>query len=122
MRDQTGHLHLRLLGAPEVRRDDQVVHFRSRKVLALLIYLAVSGGEHSRRRLAQLFWPESDAQRGMAALRNTLRHLRDALADEAGGNTVSHLLADDDTLAFDSSAGASFDVHVLDAAYRLAQV
>jgi hypothetical protein len=52
------HLHLRLLGEPEVRHDDVVLHFPTRKTLALLVYLVVEGGQHTRKDLTARFWPE----------------------------------------------------------------
>src|SRR3712207_3264724 len=113
-------LDFSLLGAPEIRHEGQPLRFRSRKVLALLVYLALTGGRHNRKQLALLFWPESDAERAHGALRNTLRHLRETLA-AGNGTHARHLVADGDLLYFDSSAGTTFDVHALDAAYRLAQ-
>lgn len=72
-------LSVHVLGPPEVRWASQRLAFRSRKALALLVYLVVEGGEHPRERLVALFWPESDRALGGAALRNTLARLRAAL-------------------------------------------
>jgi DNA-binding SARP family transcriptional activator len=55
-----GQLNLAFLGTPEVRHGGQVVTFRTRKALALFIYLVVKAGMHSREKLTALFWPESD--------------------------------------------------------------
>src|SRR5688572_12527176 len=73
-------LKLRFLGPPEVSYGGQLLKFRSRKELALLIYLVVEGGQHSREKLMALLWPESDRKRGQASLRNTLVRLRQGLA------------------------------------------
>ena len=43
-----GKLELSLLGTPQVRHAGQVLTFPTRKVLALLIYLVVEDGLHSR--------------------------------------------------------------------------
>jgi DNA-binding SARP family transcriptional activator len=67
-----GQLHIALLGTPEVRHTGQVVIFGTHKALALLIYLVVKGGTHSREKLTALFWPESDEEQSRATLRSTL--------------------------------------------------
>ena len=48
------NLHLALLGPPEVRHDGQLVAFRTRKVMALLVYLAFEGRLHAREKLTAL--------------------------------------------------------------------
>lgn len=74
-------LELRLLGAPQVLLHGDPVRFRSRKVLALLAFLAVEGGAHRRERLVDLLWPDSVGTRGAATLRSTLSRLRESLGD-----------------------------------------
>ena len=76
-------LDLRLLGTPEVSLHGEPVRFRSRKVLALLAFLAVEGGVHRRERLVDLLWPDSTAARGSATLRSTLSRLRESLGEAA---------------------------------------
>lgn len=71
-----GNLRFTLLGSPEVRHADQLLLFSTRKEFALIIYLVVEGRIHLRKTLSELFWPESDARHGRAALRITLLHLR----------------------------------------------
>jgi predicted ATPase len=51
----------------------------TRKAIALLAYLVVSGETHTRDTLAALLWPDSDQSRARAALRRTLSVLRKAL-------------------------------------------
>lgn len=65
-------LELRLFGYPAVIRDRLPVAFDTRKALALLAVLAVTGLEHSRDSLAAMLWPELDRTRARAALRRTL--------------------------------------------------
>ena len=72
-------LAIRLLGNPEVRLDKQPLSFRTRKVLALLVYLVVERGMHSRASLMALLWPESSQSSAAATLRTTLSRLRKAL-------------------------------------------
>src|SRR5688500_20173502 len=99
-----GLLRLAFLGAPEVHHGGRAVTFPTRKALALLAYLAVEGGQHTREKIAALFWPDSEVERARGSLRYTLAALRGAL-DDAGD--AAHYLADRGVLAFD--AGAPFE-------------
>ena len=65
-------LRLALLGPPVVLRDGLPVTFDTRKAIALLALLAVTGREHSREQLADLLWPDADSAKGRASLRRTL--------------------------------------------------
>lgn len=69
-------LFLYFLGAPRVERDRRPVEFDSRKAIALLAYLAVTGRPHRRDTLAALLWPESDSPHSRGALRRTLASIR----------------------------------------------
>jgi DNA-binding SARP family transcriptional activator len=71
---------MNFLGVPEVRLGARALRFRSRKVLALLAYLVLEPGLHSRDKLADLFWPESDEGAGRASLRNALAQINSELA------------------------------------------
>jgi DNA-binding SARP family transcriptional activator/tetratricopeptide (TPR) repeat protein len=89
-RDMTG-LTVRLLGYPEIRCGEQLLTFRTRKVLALFIYLLMEQRMHSRESLTALLWPESDVLEAGVTLRATLSRLRrslqsagDVLITEAG--------------------------------------
>ncbi|MEO8089715.1 MAG: BTAD domain-containing putative transcriptional regulator, partial [Gemmatimonadales bacterium] len=55
------------------------------KVLALLTYLVLEPGPHSREELAGLLWGESPEPEARASLRQALKHLRDAIGDNVGG-------------------------------------
>jgi predicted ATPase/DNA-binding SARP family transcriptional activator len=72
-------LSVRLLGSPEITAGQQPLSFRTRKVLALLVYLVVEGGMHRREGLMALLWPESPPKKVSATLRGTLSRLRQAL-------------------------------------------
>ncbi len=72
-------IRIRLLGTPEIHYGDQPLSFRTRKVLALFIYLTAAGGMHRREKLMALLWPETDARKGAVTLRATLSRLRRAL-------------------------------------------
>jgi ABC-type oligopeptide transport system substrate-binding subunit/DNA-binding SARP family transcriptional activator len=75
------HLALHLLGPPSVEIDGQEIRISRRKALALLAYLAVAGGTHTRDALATLFWPEQDQSRARSSLRGALVSLRKALGE-----------------------------------------
>lgn len=72
-------LDLFFLGAPRLELDGRPVSVDRAKALALLAYLAVEPGSHSRETLATLFWPEYDRERAYAYLRRTLWALQEAL-------------------------------------------
>lgn len=103
------HLSLHLLGEPTADHAGQRLRFPTRKTLALLTYLAVEEGMHSRETLTALFWPDSNEQQGRAALRNTLNYLRHALDDRSS----PHLLIAREALGLDRAAGCMVDVWLL---------
>ncbi len=65
-------LRLEFLGPPRVWRDDAAVRFDTRKAVALLALLGVTGREYGRDALAGLLWPELERSRARATLRRTL--------------------------------------------------
>ena len=75
-------LGLHLLGPPHIERDGQPVRMDTRKAIALLAYIAITGESQRRDALVNLLWPEYDATHGRANLRRTLYALRKALADD----------------------------------------
>jgi len=96
-------LTLTLFGPPNLARDGQALHLRSRKCLALLAYLAVTGRVYRRDRIAALLWPDSDAPRAQNSLRNTLSLLRRAL-------NGTWLVVDRETIGLDGSEREAVDV------------
>jgi DNA-binding SARP family transcriptional activator len=63
-----GLLRLAVLGPPEIFHDNRRLSFALRKAQALLLYLAVEGGMHSRSKLAALLWPDSEPHHARTAL------------------------------------------------------
>ncbi len=104
-------LSLRLFGSPEVRFGERSLAFRTRKALALLVYLAVEGGQQTREHLSALFWPESDAALGRASLRNTLGYLHTALGE--ADPAARYLAVSRDALGFDPHAPYDNDIATL---------
>ncbi|CAN5755283.1 hypothetical protein BH20ACT12_BH20ACT12_02370 [soil metagenome] len=109
-------LHLKLLGPPEASRGGKPLEFRSRREQGLLFYLAAEGGMHSREKLGELLWPES--QEGRAALRNALSGLRRTLRGDDEGPEGGAYIATGrgQTLGFDPSPGVELDFRILEAA------
>ncbi|HEV2093306.1 MAG TPA: AAA family ATPase, partial [Rubrobacter sp.] len=70
-----------LLGAPRVEHGGVPVEVDTRKAIALVAYLAVTGRRHTRDALAGLLWPEYNQARSRAALRRTLSSLKEARSE-----------------------------------------
>src|SRR5579875_533904 len=71
-----------LFGAPRIERNGEPVEFDTRKAVALLAYLVVTGERQRRDSLAALLWPDSDQSHARAALRRTLSALNAGLGDQ----------------------------------------
>jgi DNA-binding SARP family transcriptional activator/predicted ATPase len=75
-------LQISLLGHVIISRSEQeVTGFRSRKALALLIYLACTKGLQRREKLADLLWGDCTQQQALSNLRTAMVHLRDRVGD-----------------------------------------
>lgn len=74
-------LRLSTLGGLSIHKNsDPVAGFISRKVEALLIYLAHEGREHPREVLAEMLWNDLPQERALANLRTVLSSLQAQLA------------------------------------------
>ena len=96
-------LSLFLLGSPRLELEGVPVEFDTRKNIALIAYLAVTGRSHSRESVVTLLWPELEPSRGRAGLRRNLSTIRRALGGE-------WMLADRETVGTDPDADAWVDV------------
>src|SRR5437016_5351500 len=105
-----GLLRLAVLGTPEVFHDGSRLTFALRKAQALLLYLAVEGGMHSRNKLAALLWPDSEPQDARKVLRNALTLLADAGTSPAAH---SYLLSQQDLLGLNPQAPLELDLEVV---------
>ena len=72
-------LRIELLGPVRVELDGAPLVVDTRKAIALLAFLAVTGRPASRETMAALLWPESDEPGAHGALRRTLSVLKAAL-------------------------------------------
>jgi predicted ATPase/DNA-binding SARP family transcriptional activator len=115
-----GLLRITVFGQPEVFHDELRLSFALHKAEALLLYLAVEGGMHSRSKLAALLWPDSEPSTARTALRNALTLLRSLLAVEpAAGH--SHLLQGPELLGLNPHAPLERDLDVVQHAWKAAQ-
>jgi DNA-binding SARP family transcriptional activator len=108
-------LQMSLLGAPVVKHGERTLTFSTRKALALLVYLAVEGGLHTRQTLSEALWPELDAEHGRAALRATLLELRKLLELSHAPGERTHLLVERDTLALEQNSSLLLDLRLVEA-------
>jgi predicted ATPase/DNA-binding SARP family transcriptional activator len=72
---------LYLLGTPSLSIHGENVRVDTRKAIALLTYLVISGEGQTRDGLAAFFWPDYTQSNARAALRRTLSVLNKALGD-----------------------------------------
>ena len=113
-RERTDRFLFKLLGVAEFTIDGRSIAFRTRKSLALLAYLAVDPGPHSRERLADMLWPDTDVVDARASLRTALNYVRQAL----GTQNDRVLVATRDTLGV-LPGSIRLDVDALTEAGRL---
>ncbi|MCB9101985.1 MAG: protein kinase [Anaerolineales bacterium] len=96
-------LKLFLLGPSHLERDGRPLELTTRKSLALLAYLAVTGHPHRREALTALLWPNAKARSARSVLRTTLSTLNKNLAGQG-------LLVERDSVGLDGEAGIWLDV------------
>src|SRR5487761_1183177 len=107
-------LVIRVIGELDVRLAGATAELpASRRARALLSWLAVHPGRHSRSRLAGQFWPEVLDPSARASLRSALWSLRSAL----GPGFAGYLATERDSIAL---AGAGLQVDLLEVRRLLA--
>ncbi len=73
-------LEILVLGAPQIKLEgERIKTFESRTAEAVLYYLAVNGGIHTRETLAEFFWPEHTQAQSLSNLRMVLHRLHRVL-------------------------------------------
>jgi DNA-binding SARP family transcriptional activator len=75
-------IRLSFLGAPLLEREGEPIRLDTRKNLALVAYLALTGETHTRETLTTLLWPEAEPARARAGLRRNLAVLKKALGGQ----------------------------------------
>src|SRR5260370_22199706 len=117
-----GLLRLAVLGPPELYHDGSRLSFALRKAQALLLYLAVEGGQHPRSKLAALLWPDSEASDARRTLRNALGLLGSLLADShSAPGQHPHLLSQGELIGLNPQAPLELDLAVVQQASSAAQ-
>lgn len=118
-----GQLQLAVFGSPEIFHEGKRLTFALRKAQALLLYLAVEGGMHSRGKLASFLWPDSEPHDGRTALRNALALLRRLLAHpDSVPPLPDHLLTQRDLIGLDLQASLTLDQTTVLHVYQQAQM
>ena len=80
-RDMSNSLEIFTLGKLQIQRNGlTLADFPTRKVEALLIYLACTGRSHPREQLAELLWDDRTQSQSLTNLRATLSRLNEKLA------------------------------------------
>lgn len=106
-------LRIRLLGDIAIEDDGRQVTIPvSSKATAVLVWLALNPGEHSRGRIAPIFWPDVLDESARASLRTAIWTLRRALGDASAA-----LVSGRETLGF---AEGATDVDTLELARLIA--
>jgi DNA-binding SARP family transcriptional activator len=114
-------LQLSLFGVPVVKHGETTLTFSTRKALALLVYLAVEGGLHTRKALSEAFWAELDAKHGRAALRATLLELRRLFECSHDASERAHLRSERDTLGIEQDGSLLVDLRLVESASKLVE-
>lgn len=71
---------LQTLGELSIRHNSQPLPpFKSRKITALLVYLALNPGPHTRSHLAGLFWSDLTEEKALGNLRFALWNIHEVL-------------------------------------------
>jgi predicted ATPase/DNA-binding SARP family transcriptional activator len=96
-------LRISLLGTFQLERDGIAIHLPTRKVESLLAYFALHPTQHTREKLATLFWGDVPDAQARASLRNALPALRKQLGDEV-------LIVDRETIQLNPNAPVWIDV------------
>lgn len=97
-----GELRLEALGRLELAVDGRPVDGLAAKAQALLIYLAIVRGAHSRSALAGLLWSDMPEETARANLRLTLTKLRKAVPDQLAVTRESVALSPDVAVRVDA--------------------
>jgi len=74
-------LMIHTLDHVSIELDDRSLHFETRTVMAMLIYLACQRKAVGRETLAELFWPERTQKQARSNLRVALHRLRQQVAE-----------------------------------------
>ncbi len=95
-------IQVKLFGGANLSIDGHQVDLDTRKAMALLAYLLITGRPHHRDALSTFFWPEADQISARGALRRTLSSLRKAIGK-------SNIVSNRETISLLSSNSTTCD-------------
>ena len=98
-----GHLAVFALGPLQIELDGKPLQTSRHKALALLVYLALQTGKHTREALSSLLWPDYEQKKAFAYLRRTIWEAHNLL-------DKSWLKVDRKTVCFSPDADIKLDV------------
>lgn len=78
----SARLALQFLGPAQIQLDGTSITLERRKAAALLVYLAVELGRHSRASLSALFWPDYEQSKAYRNLRQILWGIQQSIGEE----------------------------------------
>ncbi|MBE9640663.1 BTAD domain-containing putative transcriptional regulator [Salipiger mangrovisoli] len=109
-------IRVKLLPSLKILVDGSPVALRGAKNRAFMVFLAFKAGRSVQREyLAQLLWPDSEAKRARASLRQSLTQLRKALGDEMLRTTPEAVEVPDGMLGTDvAQLAAGLDEGLID--------
>jgi len=100
-------LHVRMLGAFDLRLDGKAVDFSSKPLRLLLAYLVLNAGRTLlRAKVAGVLWPDSPERTARKNLRHVIWRLRQAIGE-------TYVTADRHTVSFNTAAPYKSDVETL---------
>jgi len=104
------HLDIITLGGVRASLEsNKLADFRTHKVRALLIFLAVEAlNAHRRETLASMFWPDRPEAQARKNLRQSLYCLRNTIEDQSQSSI--HLLSNHNEIQFDPDSDYNLDV------------
>ena len=115
----SARLDVYFLGPPQIRLDSTSISIERRKGTALLAYLAVEQGRHSRASLSALLWPDHEQSRAYKNLRQTLWDIQQSIGE-------GWITADRESIGLNEVADIRLDVSkfesCLDEAHRKSEI
>ncbi|HUF00757.1 MAG TPA: BTAD domain-containing putative transcriptional regulator [Anaerolineales bacterium] len=97
-------LALHFLGPPQIHLDNETITLERRKALALLGYLALERGGHSRESLSALLWPDTSQSNAFKNLRQILWEIQKTVGE-------GWLMTDQGKVGLRDEARIWLDVH-----------
>jgi DNA-binding SARP family transcriptional activator/tetratricopeptide (TPR) repeat protein len=103
--------YLRCLGQPALfAPTGELIRFRTKKHLALLIYIAVEDRSHRRDRLAELLWPKVSPSEARHSLATALSTLRPRLGPDGLESSRDHVRLEPNRVSLDLERLEASDV------------